>query len=65
MPEPSYLLDNAWHRGRARFDAVEAVLDPGTFALLERVGVSDGWHRLELGASSSDNDRDPPARHRG
>jgi SAM-dependent methyltransferase len=50
MPEPSYLLDNAWHRGRARLDAMEAFLDPGTFALLERIGVSDGWHCLELGA---------------
>jgi SAM-dependent methyltransferase len=50
MPEPSYVLDNAWQRGRARLDAIEAFLDPGTFALLDRIGVADGWHCLELGA---------------
>jgi len=50
MPNPSYLLDNAWRRGRARLDAVEAFLDPGTCALLDRIGVADGWHCLELGA---------------
>jgi hypothetical protein len=50
MPEPSYLLDNAWQHGRARLDRVEALLDPGTFALLERIGVAAGWHCLELGA---------------
>jgi SAM-dependent methyltransferase len=50
MAEPSYLLDNAWRRGRARLDAVEAFLDPGTIALLDRLGVSTGWRCLELGA---------------
>jgi SAM-dependent methyltransferase len=50
MSEPSYLLDNAWRQGRARLDAVEAFLDPGTVALLDRIGVAAGWHCLELGA---------------
>jgi len=50
MAEQSYLLDNAWQRGRARLDAVEAFLDPGTIALLDRIGVRPGWHCLELGA---------------
>jgi SAM-dependent methyltransferase len=50
MPEPAYLLDNAWQRGRARLNAVEAFLEPGTFALLDRIGVANGWHCLELGA---------------
>jgi SAM-dependent methyltransferase len=50
MPEPFYLLANAWQRARARLDAVEAFLDPGTFALFDRLGVANGWHCLELGA---------------
>jgi SAM-dependent methyltransferase len=50
MAEPSYLLDNAWRRGRARLDAVEAFLDPGTIAVLDRLGVAAGWRCLELGA---------------
>src|SRR5215467_8947307 len=45
-----YLLDNAWSDGRARLDAVEEFLDPGTIALLERRGVGAGWTCLELGA---------------
>jgi SAM-dependent methyltransferase len=50
MSEQSYLLDNAWRQGRARLDAVEAFLDPGTIALLDRIGVATSWHCLELGA---------------
>jgi len=50
MAEQSYLLDNAWQRGRARLDAIEAFLDPGTIHLLDRLGIAPGWHCLELGA---------------
>ncbi len=50
MAERPYLLDNAWQRGRARLDAVEAFLDPGTIRALEGLGVAPGWHCLELGA---------------
>lgn len=57
MPELSYLVDNAWHRGGARLDAVGAVLDPSTYALLERIGISDGWHRLGLGADGGSRPR--------
>src|SRR5262249_17252545 len=49
MPN-QYLLDNAWSEGRARLDAVEEFLDPGTIALMERRGVGAGWTCLELGA---------------
>jgi len=50
MLEPSYLLDNAWLQGRARLDAVEAFLDPGTIRALDGLGVAAGWRCLELGA---------------
>ncbi|MGP0088723.1 MAG: class I SAM-dependent methyltransferase [Xanthobacteraceae bacterium] len=50
MPEQSYLFDNAWGQGRARLDAVEALLDPGTIRALEGLGVAAGWRCLELGA---------------
>ena len=49
MPN-KYLLDNAWSDGRARLDAVEEFLDPGTIALMERRGIGVGWTCLELGA---------------
>jgi SAM-dependent methyltransferase len=50
MTDQPYLLDNAWREGRARLDAVEDFLDPGTIALLERRGVGAGWTCLEAGA---------------
>jgi SAM-dependent methyltransferase len=50
MTEPSYVFDNAWQRGRARLDAVEAFLDPGTIRALDGLGVGAGWRCLELGA---------------
>jgi 2-polyprenyl-3-methyl-5-hydroxy-6-metoxy-1,4-benzoquinol methylase len=50
MAEQSYLLDNAWLRGRARLDAIEAFLDPGTIKLIDRIDVAAGSHCLELGA---------------
>lgn len=50
MSDQSYLLDNAWREGRARLNAVEDFLDPGTIAVLERRGVGPRWSCLELGA---------------
>jgi SAM-dependent methyltransferase len=50
MVEQSYLLDNAWLQGRARLDAVEEFLDPGTIRALEGLGVGAGWRCLEIGA---------------
>ncbi len=55
MARQSYLLDNAWARGRARLDAVEEFLDPGTIHALSRHvlphgGVRAGWRCLEVGA---------------
>ena len=50
MTDRPYLLDNAWREGRDRLDAVEALLDPGSIALLDRLGIEPGWTCLELGA---------------
>ena len=50
MTDQPYLLDNAWREGRDRLDAVEALLDPGSIALLDRIGIEPGWTCLELGA---------------
>jgi 2-polyprenyl-3-methyl-5-hydroxy-6-metoxy-1,4-benzoquinol methylase len=50
MPDQPYLLDNAWREGRARLEALEEFLDPGTIALIHRRGIRAGWSCLELGA---------------
>jgi SAM-dependent methyltransferase len=50
MTDQGYLLDNAWQQGRARLDAVEAFLDPGTMRVLAGLGVKPGWRCLEVGA---------------
>ncbi len=50
MADTSYLLDNAWRDQRARLDAIEDFLDPGTIGLLQRIGVREGWRCFELGA---------------
>ena len=50
MTDQPYLLDNAWREGRERLDAVEALLDPGSIALLDRIGIERGCRCLELGA---------------
>ena len=50
MTDQPYLLDNAWREGRDRLDAVEELLDPGSIALLDRLGIEPGWTCLELGA---------------
>jgi SAM-dependent methyltransferase len=45
-----YVFDNAWVQGRARLATVEELLDPGTLALIERLGVGQGARCLEIGA---------------
>ena len=49
-PTQQYIFDNAWQQQRQRLAALEAWLDPGTTRHLEALGVSDGWHCLEVGA---------------
>lgn len=45
-----YPLDQAWQHERQRLAQLEAVLDPWTTQRFEALGVSDGWHCLEVGA---------------
>ena len=50
MTEPQYVLDNAWHRERERLAALENALDPWEIRQIEEVGITEGWHCLEVGA---------------
>lgn len=46
----TYVFDNACRDERARLDAVEAFLDPGTIRHLDALGVRPGMRCLEIGA---------------
>ena len=48
--ETQYIYDNAWSEARQRLAALESHYDPGTIRHLERLGVREGWHCLEVGA---------------
>jgi SAM-dependent methyltransferase len=45
-----YVYDQGFAQERARLDAMEALWDPGSQALLAELGVGDGWKCLEVGA---------------
>ncbi|MGH2530708.1 MAG: class I SAM-dependent methyltransferase [Thermomicrobiales bacterium] len=45
----TYTLENAWQQARERLAGLEAVYDPGTFRVLDGVGVGPGWRCLEIG----------------
>ncbi len=45
-----YVYDQAWEQERERLLGMARLWDAGTFALLERLGVSPGWRCLEVGA---------------
>lgn len=45
-----YAIDPAWTRERERLSMLESVLDPGSIRHLERLGVSEGWSCLDVGA---------------
>ena len=44
-----YLLDNSWEHQRQRLAGLEAWFDPGTIRHLTALGVTSGWHCLEVG----------------
>jgi 2-polyprenyl-3-methyl-5-hydroxy-6-metoxy-1,4-benzoquinol methylase len=48
----AYLLDNAAHEARGRFDALSALFDPGTIRHLEDRGIRPGWQCLEVGGGA-------------
>jgi len=49
MIKSQYTLDNEWVAARERLRGLERNLDPATFEYLQRIGVGDGWHCLEIG----------------
>ncbi len=50
MSGSTYLFDNQDREAGDRFTALASLLDPWTTSHLERLGVSEGWHCLEVGA---------------
>ena len=49
-PIPTYAYDPEWHEERERLAGIERLWDPGSRALLERLGVAPGWRCLDVGA---------------
>ena len=47
---PTYVYDQEWKEERERLAGIERLWDPGSRALLERLGVGEGWRCLEVGA---------------
>jgi SAM-dependent methyltransferase len=47
-----YVFDNAMQVARERLTLLERAADPGTFRVLETVGVGRGWRCLEIGAGA-------------
>jgi SAM-dependent methyltransferase len=45
----NYALDNAWDQARRRLALLEQHLDPMSYRRLAALGVSPGWHCLEVG----------------
>jgi ubiquinone/menaquinone biosynthesis C-methylase UbiE len=48
----TYALDNAWHAERERLDSLTRLFDAGTLEICDRLGLSDGWSCLEVGAGT-------------
>jgi SAM-dependent methyltransferase len=53
----TYVFDEAWSAERDRIGSLEAMLDPGTEAVLDAVGVAPGWRCLEVGAGAGSTAR--------
>ena len=47
-----YLFTHEEETERERLAAIEAGLDPITTECLEKIGVAEGWHCLEVGAGA-------------
>jgi 2-polyprenyl-3-methyl-5-hydroxy-6-metoxy-1,4-benzoquinol methylase len=48
--ETSYTFENSGAQAATRFSALADIFDPGTIRHLTEIGVSSGWHCLEIGA---------------
>ncbi|MHC0430240.1 class I SAM-dependent methyltransferase [Streptomyces sp. O3] len=47
-----YVFSSLWDKETERLRTNEAIWDPGTFERFAALGVTDGWHCLEIGAGS-------------
>lgn len=47
-----YVLDPAWHAERERLDGITRLYDATTLELCQRLGVSNGWQCLDVGAGT-------------
>lgn len=55
IPAPAaqpYALDSAWHAERERLDSLTRLYDDGTLEVVDRLGVTGGWHCLDVGAGT-------------
>jgi len=52
MSDQGYLLDNERQEAHRRLRNIEALEDPDTVAVLERIGVASGWRCAEVGAGA-------------
>lgn len=52
LTEPDEAFDSAWERERVRLAALESIFDEVTQRVLARLGVTDGWRCLEIGAGA-------------
>ena len=53
IPFPvGYSLDPAWHAERERLESLTGLYDPRTLELCDRLGLSPGWHCLDVGAGT-------------
>src|SRR5689334_2483861 len=48
----TYPFDHAWHAEHERLTAMERLFDPTTVGHLDQLGVTAGWHCLEVGAGA-------------
>lgn len=47
-----YALDPAWHAERERLESLSSLYDERSLALCERLGLTTGWHCLDVGAGT-------------
>jgi FAD/FMN-containing dehydrogenase/ubiquinone/menaquinone biosynthesis C-methylase UbiE len=48
----TYVFDNSYEIAHERLQLLESAADPGTFRVLETIGIGSGWHCLEVGAGA-------------
>lgn len=48
-----YQLGHQWRTERERLSSLEAMLDPSTIECIEKTGIQNGWHCLEVGAGGA------------